>query len=265
MAGGPQFRQTSCELLAHQSPLTRRALQVNAARQQERVRLFEIGLCFCPEGQSGPATSVRQVTLAAGVLSGPRSLEVWNQARDDVDFFDVKGLVEQLFEWAGLPGCAFEALDDPIMHPGQAAAVLLDGRRVGRLGRLHPEVESRLDVSRPIYVFELEADAVLRRGLRKYRGISRYPSVRRDLALVVDRRVAAADIGRIVRETLGNILVDFRLFDVYQGKGIDSNEKSLAVGLTLQDASATLTEDQIAGYTQDVVSALQREVSARLR
>jgi len=151
------------------------------------------------------------------------------------------------------------------MHPGQAATVLVAGRPVGRLGRLHPEVETRLDVPRPIYFLEVEAEAVLQRGTRKYQAFSRYPSVRRDLALVVDEQVTAAEIERVVRETLDGVLTDFRVFDVYHGKGIDSNEKSLAVGLTLQDPSATLNEDQIAGYTKDVLAALQRDVSARLR
>jgi phenylalanyl-tRNA synthetase beta chain len=98
---------------------------------------------------------------------------------------------------------------------------------------------------------------LLKRAHASHRGISRYPSVRRDLALVVADDVPAARMEAVVRETLGEMLVDFTLFDVYQGKGIDSNEKSLAVGLTLQDASATLTDDRIARYTQDVVAALE--------
>ncbi len=251
------------------------ALQINASRQQDRVRLFEIGLCFQPVAEAdskdepddrsaGPA-AVRQTPMVAVVLSGPRTPERWNLGRDDVDYFDIKGLMEQVFEWAGVANVDYASRRDPVMHPGQAATVRVAGEPVGRLGRLHPEIETRLDVPRPIYFLEVEAAAVLERGMRKYQAFSRYPSVRRDLALVVDRQVTAAEIGRVVRETLGSTLTDFRVFDVYHGKGVDSNEKSLAVGLTLQDPSATLTEDQIAGYTNDVLAALQREVSARLR
>ena len=251
------------------------ALQINASRQQDRVRLFEIGLCFQPvaeadskdepDDRSGGPAAVRQTPMVGAVLSGPRAPERWNLGRDDVDFFDIKGLMEQVFDWAGVADVDYASRRDPIMHPGQAATVLVAGQSAGRLGRLHPEIEARLDVPRPVYFLEVEAAAVLERGMRKYQVFSRYPSVRRDLALVVDRQVTAAEIGRVVRETLGSTLTDFRVFDVYHGKGVDSNEKSLAVGLTLQDPSATLTEDQIAGYTNDVLAALQREVSARLR
>jgi phenylalanyl-tRNA synthetase beta chain len=193
------------------------------------------------------------------------SLRTGPDAREPVDFFDLKGVVERLFEWAGLAQVEYERHDDPVLHPGQSAAVRVDGAFAGRFGRLHPEIEARLDLGKPVYCFELDAGVVLGRGQRRYRGISRFPSVRRDLAIVVSRDVAAAEIGRIVRDTLGDVLVDFRVFDVYQGKGIDSTEKSLGLGLTLQDASATLTDEQIGRYTQDVLVALERAVGARLR
>ncbi|MEZ5557808.1 MAG: phenylalanine--tRNA ligase subunit beta [Pseudomonadales bacterium] len=237
------------------------AVRVNLSRQQDRVRLFELGRCFVPGAQG-----LAQNSMVAGVLCGGRAVEGWNQTREAVDFYDVKGHVESLLAWAGTANVSFEPLaDDPVLHPGQAAVVRVDGHPVGRLGRLHPEVESRLDLARPLYCFEIETPALLEHPLRRYQGFSRFPSVRRDLALLLERSVAAAEVERIVRETLGDVLVDFRVFDVYEGKGIDSNEKSLGIGLTLQDASATLTDEQIAGYTQRVVSALERQVRARLR
>jgi phenylalanyl-tRNA synthetase beta chain len=199
------------------------------------------------------------------LLFGTRTPESWHRDRAEVDYFDVKGLLEQIFDWSALADVDYAARRDPVMHPGQAATVLVAGEPVGRLGRLHPEIETRLDLPGPVYFFEVVADVLRQRGMRKYQAFSRYPSVRRDLALVVDQQVTAAAIERVVRETLGAILTDFRLFDVYHGKGIDSNEKSLAVGLTLQDPSATLTEDQIAGCTEAVLAALQRDVGARLR
>jgi phenylalanyl-tRNA synthetase beta chain len=122
-----------------------------------------------------------------------------------------------------------------------------------------------LNITKPVYLFEILGEILLKKVLGTHRGISRYPGVRRDLALLVQRDVPAAAVEAAVRRTLGDILVDFTLFDVYEGKGIDSNEKSLAVGLTLQDASATLTEDRIARYTQDVLAALEQAVGARLR
>lgn len=235
------------------------ALRANLARQQERVRLFEVGLCF------HPGATLTQTAWVGGVCCGSRVPGNWAQSGEAVDFFDVKGVVEQLVEAGGPRRIEFQPLPDPVLHPGQAAAVLIDGQVAGRLGRLHPEIEARMEITKPVYLFEIEAEKLLQQALRRHRGISRFPSVRRDLALVVGVDVPAGAIEAVVRQTLGEILVDFRLFDVYQGKGIDSNEKSLAVGLTLQDASATLTDDQIGRYTQRVVAALQDAVGARLR
>ncbi len=235
------------------------ALRLNLSRQQERVWLFESGLCFQPGD-----TLVQSLRVGA-VCCGPRSPVSWSQATEPVDFFDLKGVVERLLDWAGLAGVEYRPAEDPVLHPGQAAAVHVDGRPVGRIGRLHPEIELALDITKAVYLFELEGETLLERARRVNRGISRFPSVRRDLALVVDDAVPAARVEREVRDTLGEVLIDFTLFDLYRGKGIDSNEKSLAVGLTLQDTSATLTEDRIARYIDDVLVALERAVGARLR
>jgi phenylalanyl-tRNA synthetase beta chain len=235
------------------------ALRVNLTRQQERVRLFESGLCFLT------GDTLRQEHRIAAACCGPRMPLHWAAPTEAVDFFDVKGVVERLFEWAGAANVRFAPLRTPGLHPGQSAEVRVGEAAVGCVGRLHPEIESHLDIIKPVYVFEIAIEALLERPARSHRGISRYPSVRRDLALVVNEGVAAAEVESVVRETLGELLVDFTLFDVYQGKGIDSNEKSVAVGLTLQDASATLTDERIARCTQEVVAALERAVGARLR
>jgi len=234
-------------------------LRVNLTRQQERVRLFETGLCFLP------GDTLRQELRVGAVCCGSRVPPNWAQPAQAVDFFDAKGVVERLFDWTGQRGVSFVPATDRVLHPGQSAEIRLAGEAVGRVGRLHPEIESTLEITKPVYIFEIDGEILLSKGLPSHRGVSRYPSVRRDLALLVARDVPAADVEATVREVLGDVLADFTLFDVYQGKGIDSNEKSLAVGLTLQDASATLTEDRIARYTQDVLAALERAVGARLR
>jgi phenylalanyl-tRNA synthetase beta chain len=235
------------------------ALRTNVSRQQDRVRLFEIGLAFVP------GRPIRQELRVGGVLYGPRQPERWANERDAVDFFDLKGVVERLFEWAGLAAINFVRREDPVLHPGQSAAVTIDGAYAGRLGRLHPEVEARLDIAGPVYCFELDAQMLLQRGPRCYRPISRYPSVRRDLALVMPRDVPSSSAVTAIAATLGDTLVDLKIFDVYQGKGIDSSEKSIGIGLTLQDASATLTDEQIERYIQDVLAVLERDLGARLR
>jgi phenylalanyl-tRNA synthetase beta chain len=235
------------------------ALLGNRARQQDSARLFELGLTFVP----GNGGLLQEQTLG-GLLWGRREAEAWHADAQDVDFFDAKGVVDGLLAWAGLHDVRYERAEDGVLHPGQSAEVFINGESAGRIGRLHPEIESNLGVE-GVYVFELAAAAVLQKPRRVFGGVSRYPSVRRDFAVVVDQQVSAAQVEDAVKLALGDILVDFRLFDVYQGKGIDSNEKSLAIGLTLQSQAATLTEEEIGQYTQTAVSALEAAVQARLR
>ncbi|MYK48651.1 MAG: phenylalanine--tRNA ligase subunit beta [Gammaproteobacteria bacterium] len=235
------------------------ALRTNLSRQAARVRLFETGQCFRKE-----ADGLAQLTLCGGVLFGPREREGWAHDRNRVDFFDVKGDVERLFALGGLD-VAFAKAADPVLHPGQAAVVLVDGEPAGRFGRLHPEVETVLELPGGVYVFELEGDAVLARRRRRHGFVSRQPSVRRDLALVLDRAVPAASIESIVRSRLGEMLAEFTFFDVYAGEGIDSNEKSVAIGLTFQHGSRTLTDTEIAQHLDDMLLDLKSRLGVRLR
>ena len=235
------------------------ALRNNISRQQDRVRLFELGSCFIP------GASLNQPLMLGAVMWGRRDVESWNQAAASVDFFDMKGTVERLLAWAGQADASFTPLQDPVLHPGQAASIVVAGQTFGRLGRLHPEVERHLDIAGEVFVLELAGDLILERTRRVHGNVSKFPSVRRDLALLIGRETPAEQIITILRQTLGDVLVDLRLFDLYQGKGIDLTEKSLGVGLTLQHPSATLTEEEIGRYMQDAVQALTQGAGAKLR
>jgi phenylalanyl-tRNA synthetase beta chain len=136
---------------------------------------------------------------------------------------------------------------------------------LGRLGRLHPELEHRLDLKAPVFLFELDGEKMLAHRHPGHRPISRYPSVRRDLSLELNADVPAAAVRTCLEATLGDALGDFRLFDVYHGEGIDSNKKSIAVGLTLQNHSRTLTDTDINALIDAAVSALERDLGARRR
>ena len=234
------------------------ALATNLARQQPRVRLFEFGQCF-PH-----AMKMEQAVRLGGIVWGARAPESWSARPEPVDFFDVKGDVERVLEIGDKP-FSFEKADDPVLHPGLSAVVLIENRVIGRLGRLHPEIEQTLEVDGEVFVFELDGAVLTQRRERSHRAISVFPSVRRDLALVVDAAIPAAALESAVRKILGEVLVEFRLFDVYHGKGIDSNAKSLGLGLTLQHASRTLTEADINQYMEDTVASLEREFGAHLR
>ena len=235
------------------------ALRHNLSRQQGRVRLFECGLVF----ETGD--TLTQTPTVAGVLAGPRDPENWASAQAEVDFFDAKGLVERVIEWAGLDDIRFAPGSDPVLHPGQSADICRGDERVGRVGRLHPAVETALDLAKPAFVFELALTDALTRGERRHRGISRFPAVRRDLALLLRREIPATHVADTVRSVLGALLADLQIFDVYQGKGIDEAEKSLGLGLTLQDASATLTDERIAQSMAAVLAKLAEVHGAKLR
>ncbi len=243
------------------------ALRNNLARREGRVRLFEIGQCFTPGASPQSDKDVpelRHDTLCGGILFGPREEESWSQGDAGVDFFDVKGDVERLLALGGRP-LGFARAADPVLHPGQSATVLVDGDAVGRFGRLHPEIESVLELPSGVYVFELEGDAVQARRRRRHGTLSRQPAVRRDMALLVDRDVSAQRIESVVRKHLGEILANFTFFDVYSGEGIDSNEKSVAIGLTFQHPSRTLRDVEISSYVDGTLADLKAELGVRLR
>lgn len=238
-----------------------KALQHNLNRQQDRVRMFESGLRFV-----GQLEGLKQQPMLAGVVCGSRLPEGWAQGRDGVDFFDVKADVEAVLGLAGaLDEFTFAPGKHPALHPGQTARIERDGREVGYLGAIHPELAKNLGLDRPVYVFELVLGEVAQGRLPKFHELSRFPEVRRDLALLADRDVAASAVLDVIRENAGEWLADLRLFDVYQGKGIDPHRKSLAVGLTWQHPSRTLNDDEVNSTTQNILTSLEQRLNATLR
>ena len=238
-----------------------KALQHNLNRQQDRVRLFESGLRFV-----GQLEGLKQESMLAGVVCGTRLPEGWAQGRETVDFFDIKADVEAVLGFAGaLDSFEFVPGQHPALHPGQTARIERDGRLVGFVGALHPELNKKLGLDRPVFVFELVLAEVALGKMPKFSELSRFPEVRRDLALIADKDVAARDVLSVIRENAGEWLTDLRLFDVYQGKGIDPNRKSLAVGLTWQHPSRTLNDDEVNTTTQNILTSLEQRLNATLR
>jgi phenylalanyl-tRNA synthetase beta chain len=238
-----------------------KSLQHNLNRQQDRVRLFESGLRFV-----GQLEGLKQEPMLAGVICGSRLPEGWAQGRDVVDFFDVKADVEAVLGFAGAQDdFRFVPGSHPALHPGQTARIERDGREVGYIGALHPELSKTLGLDRPVFVFELVLAEVATGRLPKFHELSRFPEVRRDLALLADRDVSATAVLDVIRENAGEWLTDLRLFDVYQGKGIDPLRKSLAVGLTWQHPSRTLTDDEVNASTQQILTSLEARLNATLR
>jgi len=238
-----------------------KALQHNLNRQQARVRLFESGLRFV-----GQLDGLRQEAVLAGLVSGARFPEGWANARDLIDFFDVKADVEALLGCSGaLDSFTFRKAEHSALHPGQCALIEREGRQVGFIGALHPQLAAELGIDQPVYLFELALAEVLGGRLPAYRELSRFPEVRRDLALLVDRDAPAAALLQVAREAAGESLTDLRLFDVYHGKGIDPQRKSLAIGLTWQHASRTLNDDEVSASVEKILASLGERFNATLR
>ncbi|WP_323157850.1 phenylalanine--tRNA ligase subunit beta [Pseudomonas fulva] len=238
-----------------------KAVQHNLNRQQDRVRLFESGLRFV--GQLG---NLAQEPMIAGVVTGSRLPEGWANGRDTIDFFDVKADVEALLGYSGaLDDFTFVAGKHPALHPGQTAEIQRKGKVVGYLGALHPELAKALDLDRQVFVFELVLADVVEGRLPKFSELSKFPETRRDLALIAGRDVASQDVLDVIRDNAGEWLTDLRLFDVYQGKGIDPDRKSLAVGLTWQHPSRTLNDDEVNTTLHTILTSLEQRLNTTLR
>jgi phenylalanyl-tRNA synthetase beta chain len=238
-----------------------RALVENQRRQQPRVRLFELGRKFRIDGGV-----LSEIPVLAGLAAGPVLPEQWGVPAADVDFFDVRADLEALLRATGTAD-GFSLVPDrhPALHPGQTARLLRDGKPVGWLGRLHPEVERKLDLTYSALVFELETESGLEARVPRFAGISRFPAVRRDLAVLVAEALPVQALIDTVRASAGALLTDLVVFDIYRGKGIAEGFKSVAIGLNLQDISRTLTDVDTDAVVAQVVTDLEREHSATIR
>ncbi|TBU72833.1 phenylalanine--tRNA ligase subunit beta [Phytopseudomonas daroniae] len=238
-----------------------KAVEHNLNRQQSRVRLFESGLRFV-----GQLDELKQEPMLAGVITGSRLPESWAHGRDGVDFYDAKADVEALLAAAGDIGSfSFVPGEHSALHPGQTARIEREGRLVGYVGAIHPELAKTLGLDQPLFLFELVLSEITQGRMPAFKELSRFPEVRRDLALLVDRDVPAQHLLADIREQAGEWLTDLRLFDVYHGKGIDPLRKSLAVGLTWQHPSRTLNDDEVSTATQNILTSLEQRFNATLR
>ena len=241
------------------------ALSRNAARQQPRIRLFEIGNVF-EAGADGAAP--RETMRIAAVASGNADAEQWGEPARAVDFHDVKGDLESLAA-ASAATLEFRPSQLPHGHPGRSADVYrTDGGtplRIGWIGELHPALQRALDLDHAVIAFELDLAPLQARALPRAAALSRFPSVRRDLAFVVAEDVPWAALEATIRDVAGPLLAGLTLFDRYLGKGVESGCKSLAMGLILQEDSRTLTDREVDELVARVIAALQDGHGARIR
>ncbi|MDN5850875.1 MAG: phenylalanine--tRNA ligase subunit beta, partial [Nitrococcus sp.] len=238
-----------------------RALLHNQKRQHERIRLFESGLRF-----SGSLDELNQEPAIAGVAYGSAWPEQWGAPKRALDFFDVKGDVEALLALTGEPEAfRFAPEAHPALHPGQSARIYRQEHAIGWIGALHPRAQRTLDLSAPIYAFELLLEQIEDAIVPNFQDLSCYPSIRRDLAIVIDEAVAAQHVLDCIRTVAGEYLRDIVIFDVYHGQGVPAGRKSLAIGLILQHSSRTLTEKDMEAFMGRVLGGLKTQLKAELR
>jgi phenylalanyl-tRNA synthetase beta chain len=242
--------------------LLRVALE-NQRRQQDRIRLFERGTRFEPSG-----ATVREIDTLAGLAYGARAPEQWGlpkESRAPADFFDVKSDVEALLVGtAGLDHVTFETASLSCLHPGRAARIRRNARDVGWLGELHPRLVRELDFTYAPVLFELDIGA-LEVARPAFQDISRFPAVRRDLAVVVDEQVPLSALRERVVLAASSLLRQFRVFDVYRGTGVESGRKSVALGLIFQDITRTLTDEDADRAVASVIAELRVSLNAKIR
>lgn len=236
-------------------------LKHNQNRQQDRVRIFESGLVF-----SKVEEEIRQEAMLGGLLWGPHLPEQWTESSRNSDFYDIKGDVESLIAMSN-DGAAFsfEAAEHPALQTGQSARIIRNQHAIGWLGALHPVTQKELDIPGKVYLFELNIKDLTKAKLTTVTALSKYPTVRRDLALVLDEGLVYADLEQLIRQQAGEKLDEIVLFDVYKGENIAAGKKSLALGLTFRDPSRTLNDDEINEIINKCIKALEAQFNAELR
>ncbi|MFU0462442.1 phenylalanine--tRNA ligase subunit beta [Acinetobacter baumannii] len=237
-------------------------VQYNLNRQQSRVRFFELGLRFDYQNANS-IQDLKQIPTLALVAVGSREPESWHAKPQPMDFFDFKGEVEEILA-AGRVKVEYVRSERPWLHPGQSAEILVDGQSIGYLGRLHPSLENELDLSTTL-VAELDQAAVLQSYVSNFTELSRFPSVRRDIALLISDNINVRDIQQLIEKTGGELLDSTWLFDVYTGQGVEEGKRSLAFALLWQHPSRTLEDAEIKSGMDNIIQVLENTYQATLR
>ncbi|NOQ36444.1 MAG: phenylalanine--tRNA ligase subunit beta [Methylococcaceae bacterium] len=237
-----------------------RAALYNTNRQQARVRLFETGLSFVEKNGV-----TEQKKMLSGLALGSVQTEQWGEKVRKVDFYDVKADLEAVFSLSGLE-VEYSAEKNHALHTGQSAKLTnADGEFIGWLGMLHPTLEKKLGFDTQVFLFELELEKVLNKTIPSFTALSKFPSVRRDMAILLEESVSAKQITQCIEASEEQAITEIQIFDIYRGQGVEDGHKSVALSLQLQDFSQTLTESEIDAIFSRVLSRLTQEIGAKLR
>jgi phenylalanyl-tRNA synthetase beta chain len=237
-------------------------LVTNRKRQQDRVKVFEIGRIFLADKEGQPVSGYRQPRKLGLLAAGAALPEQWGSETRKVDFYDLKADIEVLLAGREL---RFEKLEHPALHPGRAATILVDGKAVGLLGELHPRWVQKYDLGTAPVVAELDLEPLLAQPFPRYQEVSRFPAVVRDLALIVSQDTPWQNLRGTLKKAAPAIVRDIELFDLYQGKGVAEGRKSLAFRVVMQDTQKTLEDAEVESAVASLVTAAEMAFAAELR
>ncbi len=244
-----------------QWPALVKAAEYNFNRQQTSVRFFELGLRF----ENHPS-GLQQIPTLSGVIGGTKEALYWEGQSGEFDFYDIKGDLEAVLGLtANIQSFSFKAEAHPALHPGQSARIFLNEKAIGWIGKLHPNTKKSVGIEKDLYLFEVDLDAIVRRKLPKFAELSRFPSIRRDLALVVNESTSSAQLIDLIRQTAGNLLKHTNIFDIYRGPGVGEGKKSVALAMILQHNSRTLKEAEVTALIDRLIKQLDSQLGAVLR
>ncbi|QBR85022.1 phenylalanine--tRNA ligase subunit beta [Legionella israelensis] len=233
----------------------------NAHRQSSAMKLFEVGVVFNKENEH-----IQEQAKIAGLLMGERGALNWAETTRNYDFYDLKGELQALFNDLKIDQSEFIAEEHPALHPGKTAMIRIAGKNVGWIGALHPRIVDALSITHEVILFELLLSSLTEKSTVKYKAISKYPQVRRDLSFLVAEDIVVGDIKKVISETVkNNWLKSFDVFDLYKGKGVVDGKKSLGVSLTFQDAGRTLTDIEINELINAIIKKLEDNFAIILR
>jgi len=248
------------------APSVLNAAAYNLARQHNKVAIFEVGRVYLPKELPLKEQATEKSMLCA-VISGKCNDLNWCTCRDNVDFYDMKGVVEGLMAKLMLNDYKLVHHAVPYLHPGKSCAVEVDGKIIGWFGELHPLAQEAFGLPQEAYILEMEVEPLVAAAIAvpKYKHLAKYPSMSRDIAVVVPLEVTNAELEAVIREHAGELLIGVKVFDIYTGKQVAEGCKSMAFNLTYQAADRTLTDAEVDASMKTVIAKVAEEYKAELR
>ena len=232
----------------------------NLNQGKSSQRLFEVGNVF----NLSKSGEVKEILSLAGLINGSLKPNNWNDKSKETSFYDLKGILEDMLSvFSG--SCSFEKCKIEFLHPGMSSSIELNGQSIGYLGSVHPSLLDKLDIKQDIFIFSLEVDELELNSSVSYEEFSRYPSSSRDLAFILDQSITASSLETVVKSSAGEFFKNFEIFDVYQGKGVEENKKSLAISVSWQSMKQTLLDSDIDNAVEKIVNSVQKELGGELR